>query len=266
MGDSSGSPLDFEEIVGESPALKRALNQAKTVAPSDATVLIQGETGTGKKLIARTIHRMSLRRNASFIKLNCAAFPGRFLERQLFGSEKRKRGSIGAASEIVGPLEWADRGTLFLEEIENLPAKLQWKLLRLLQDGEFQRLGSGRTKRVDIRLLAASDQDLTQKVVQRSFRPDLYYRLSVFPICMPALRERREDIPLLANHFAQKYARRLNKTIETISVEAVRELAAWDWPGNIRELESLVEQSVIHSEGPVLEIALGIARSKKSAG
>lgn len=261
---SQGLPSDCEEMVGDSLALRRALTQAKTVALSDATVLIEGETGTGKDLMARAIHRMSLRRNASFIKLNCAASSGHLLDRELFGSEKR--GSISAVSEKVGRLELADRGTLFLDNIESLPAKLQLKLLRVLQDGEFQKLGSSRTIRVDIRLLAASDEDLAQRVVQRSFRPDLYYRLSVFRILIPALRERREDIPLLANYFAQKYGRRLNKTIETISVDAVHALATWNWPGNIRELENLVEQSVIHSKAPVLEIANGIARSKKSCG
>ena len=264
MGYASGSPFDFEEIVGESPTLKRALTQAKTVAPSDATVLIHGETGTGKDLMAHAIHRMSLRRNASFIKLNCVASSGQFLDRTLFGSEKR--GSISDVSEIVGRLELADCGTLFLKNIENLPPRVQLKLLRVLQDGEFQRLGSSRSIPVDIRLLAASDQDLAQRVVERSFRPDLYYRLGVFPIRMPALRERREDVPLLANYFARKYGRRLNKTIETIPVDVVHALASWNWPGNIRELENLIEQSVIQSEGPVLKIALGIARSKKSAG
>jgi formate hydrogenlyase transcriptional activator len=262
MGYPPGLPSDFE-IVGESPALKRVLTLARRAAPSDATILIQGESGTGKELIARAIHRMSLRRKASFIKLNCAASPGHFLERELFGSERSY--SI-AVSEIVGRLEMADRGTLFLEEVETLPPKLQSKLLRVLQDGEFKKVGSNQTIRVDVRLLAASDQDLTQRVVQRSFRPDLYYRLSVFPIRMPALRERREDIPLLVNYFAQKHARRLNKTIETISAEAVHALAAWDWPGNIRELENLIEQSLIYSKGPVLDLARGIARSKKSAG
>jgi formate hydrogenlyase transcriptional activator len=264
MEYSPGSPSDSEEIVGESPALRSALTQARTVAPSDATVLILGETGTGKELIARSIHRMSLRRKACFIKLNCTASPGPLLERELFGSEKR--GSISAVSEIIGRLELADRGTLFLEEIENLPAKLQLKLLRVLEDGEFQKLGSGRTIRVDIRLLAASDKDLAQRVILRTFRPDLYYRLGVFSIRMPALRERREDIPLLANYFARKYARRLNKAIETISVGAVDALAARDWPGNITELENLIEQSVVHSKGLVLDIARGIARCTKSAG
>lgn len=264
MGYSPRWPVDFEEIVGKSPALRRVLTQAKAVAPSDATVLIQGEAGTGKDLIARALHRMSLRKNASFIKLNCAASSSYALERELFGSEER--GAISAVPEIVGRFELADHGTLFLNNIENIPTKLQSKLLRVLQDGKFQKLGSNRTIRVDIRLLAASDQNMAQRVVQGSFRHDLYYRLGVFPIRMPALRERREDIPLLANYFAQKYTRRLNKTIAPISVEALDALATWDWPGNIRELESLIEQSAIHSEGPVLEIARGIARSQKSAG
>ncbi len=257
-------PSDFEMIVGESPALKRVLTLAKTVALSDATVLIQGETGTGKELIARAIYRMSLRRNASFIKLDCSASSDHIPQRELFGSERG--GSISGLSQMAGQIQLAEGGTLFLEKIENLSPKLQWNLLRMLQDGEFQELGRNRTIRLDIRILAASDQDLAQMVVQRRFRPDLYYRLGVFPIRMPALRERREDIPLLANYFAQKYARRLNKTIEAISVEVVHALTRWNWPGNIRELENVIEQSVVHSQGPVLDIARGIARSKKSAG
>ncbi|MGA9813109.1 MAG: sigma 54-interacting transcriptional regulator [Terriglobales bacterium] len=264
MAYSQGLPFDCEEIVGESQTLKTALTQARIVAPSDATVLIEGETGTGKDLMARAIHRMSLRRNESFLKLNCAASSGYLMGIELFGSEKR--GSISAVSERVGALELADRGTLFLDNIEGLPPKLQLKLLRTLQDGEFQRLGSSRTIRVDIRLLAASDQDLAQRVAQHSFRADLYYRLGVFRIRIPALRERREDIPLLANYFVQKYGRRLNKPIESIPIKAVHALAARNWPGNIRELENLIERSVIHSEAPVLGIVSGIARSKKSSG
>jgi formate hydrogenlyase transcriptional activator len=228
------------------------LNQAKKVAPSDATVLILGETGTGKELIARSIRRMSLRRNASFIKLNCAAIPVGLLESELFGHEKGA--FTGAVAKAIGRLESAHLGTLFLDEVAELPLELQPKLLRVLQDGEFQRLGSNETIRVDIRLLAATNRNLAHSVAQRKFRPDLFYRLNVFPIRLPALRERVEDIPLLARYLAQKHARRMNKKIETITGESLQALAAWEWPGNIRELENLIERSVILSDGPVLEI------------
>jgi formate hydrogenlyase transcriptional activator len=259
----SGPPLDAEEIVGESPALKRILDQANKVAPSNATVLIQGETGTGKELIARAIHRLSSRRTASLVKLNCAAIPVGLLESELFGHEKGA--FTGAVAKVVGHLETAHRGTLFLDEVGELPLELQPKLLRVLQDGEFQRLGSNQTIRVDIRLLAATNWNLAQSVVQRTFRPDLYYRLNVFPIRMPALRERREDIPLLACFLAQKHARRMNKKIETITNESLQALAAWEWPGNIRELENLIERSVILSDGPVLEIPLAEVRELTSS-
>jgi formate hydrogenlyase transcriptional activator len=253
-----GPPLDAEEIVGESPALKRVLNQAMKVAPSDATVLILGETGTGKELIARAIHRMSLRRNASFIKLNCAAIPVGLLESELFGHEKGA--FTGAVAKVIGRLESAHHGTLFLDEVGELPLELQPKLLRVLQDGEFQKLGSNQTIRVDIRLLAATNKNLAHSVAQRNFRPDLYYRLNVFPIRVPALRDRSDDIPLLACYLAQKHALRVNKKIESITNESLQALAAWQWPGNIRELENLIERSVILSDGPVLEIPLAELR------
>ena len=253
-----GSPLDAEEIVGESPALRKVLGQAKKVAPSDATVLILGETGTGKELIARAIHRLSSRRDASFVRLNCAAIPLGLLESELFGHEKGA--FTGAVSQVVGRLESANRGTLFLDEVGDLPIELQPKLLRVLQDGEFGKLGSNHTIRVDIRLLAATNRNLAQSVAQRKFRPDLYYRLNVFPIRMPSLRERVADIPLLVRYLTQKHARRMNKKIETITNESLLALAAWDWPGNIRELENLIERSVILSDGPVLEIPLAELR------
>jgi len=246
--------LDFEEIVGQSPALQRVLQQAKTVAPTDATVLIRGETGTGKELIARAIHHMSLRKERCFIKLNCAAMPGRLLESELLGHEP---GAFpGAVSGKIGRLERADQGTLFLEEIGDIPLELQAKLLRVLQGQGFERLGSRRTMRVDVRLLAATNQDLANRVRAGEFRADLYYRLNVFPLRMPALGERGEDIPLLVRYFVEKSARRMNKKIESISAEAMQALTRWDWPGNIRELENFIERSVILSQGPVLHIPL----------
>jgi formate hydrogenlyase transcriptional activator len=253
-----GPPLDAEEIVGESPALKRVLHQASKVAPSDATVLIQGETGTGKELIARAIHRLSLRRNSSMVRLNCAAIPAGLLESELFGHEKGA--FTGAVARKIGRLETAHQGTLFLDEVGELALELQSKLLRVLQDGEFQRLGSNGTVRVDIRLLAATNRNLAHSVAQRKFRPDLYYRLNVFPIRMPPLRERVEDIPALACYLAQKHARRMKKKIESIANESLQALAAWEWPGNIRELENLIERSVILSDGPVLEVPIAELR------
>jgi len=241
---------NFEEIVGESPALKRVLNQAKTVAPNDATVLILGETGTGKELVARAIHRMSSRKGGSFIKLNCAAIPTGLLESELFGHEKGA--FTGAISQKIGRLEMADRGTLLLDEVGDIPLELQPKLLRVLQDQEFERLGSTRTIRVDIRLVAATNRNLAKSVAEREFRKDLYYRLNVFPIRMPALRERKTDVPLLVRYFVHKFARRMNKQIETIPRETMAALVSWEWPGNVRELENFIERSVILSEGSLL--------------
>jgi len=230
------------------------LNQAKTVAPSDATVLILGETGTGKELIARAIHRMSSRKNSSLIKLNCAAIPDGLVESELFGHEKGA--FTGAVSQKMGRLELADKGTLFLDELGELPLEVQPKLLRVLQDQEFERLGSTRTIRVNLRLIAATNRDLAKSVTERQFRSDLYYRVNVFPIRMPELRERKEDIPLLVRYLAQKFARRMNKHIDTIPTEAMNALVSWAWPGNVRELENFIERSVILSQSPILNVPL----------
>jgi formate hydrogenlyase transcriptional activator len=228
------------------------------VAPSDATVLILGDTGTGKELVARAIHRMSSRKDASFIKLNCAAIPTGLLESELFGHEKGA--FTGAISQKLGRLELADKGTLFLDEVGEIPLELQPKLLRVLQDQEFERLGSTRTIKVSIRLVAATNRDLSKAVSEREFRSDLFYRLNVFPIRMPLLRERGKDIPLLVRYFVQKFARRMGKQIETIPTETMRALSGWQWPGNVRELENFIERSVILSEGPVLNAPLAELR------
>jgi formate hydrogenlyase transcriptional activator len=247
--------LNFEEIIGESPLLKRVLSQARTVAPSGATVLILGETGTGKELIARAIHRMSGRKDKNFIKLNCAAIPTGLLESELFGHEKGA--FTGAISQKVGRLELADKGTLFLDEVGDIPLELQPKLLRVLQDQEFERLGSNRTIRVDVRMLAATNRDLTKSVAEGRFRSDLFYRLNVFPIRLPALRERIGDVPLLIRYFVQKLSRRMDKNIETIPNATMAALSRWKWPGNVRELENFLERSVILTEGSVLRMPLG---------
>jgi formate hydrogenlyase transcriptional activator len=248
------STLNFEEIVGESPALRRVLGHVQTVAPSDATVLILGETGTGKELVARAIHRLSARREGSFIKLNCAAIPTGLLESELFGHEKGA--FTGAVSQKVGRLELADRGTLFLDEVGDIPLELQPKLLRVLQDQEFERLGGTRTIRVNVRLVAATNRDLPKSVAKGDFRSDLFYRLHVFPVHLPPLRERTVDIPPLVRYFIQKFARRMNRTIEEIPADAMNALIAWHWPGNVRELENFMERSVILSEGPTLNVPL----------
>ncbi|HEY1464548.1 MAG TPA: sigma 54-interacting transcriptional regulator [Terriglobales bacterium] len=260
------SELNFEEIVGESIPLKRVMKDAKTVAPEDSNVLILGETGTGKELIARAIHRMSSRKEGSFIKLNCAAIPTGLLESELFGHEKGA--FTGAVSQKVGRIELADKGTLFLDEVGEMPLEIQPKLLRVLQDHEFERLGGTRTVRVNVRLIAATNRDLQKSVAEKEFRQDLYYRLNVFPIRMPALRERARDIPLLVRYFVQMFARRMNKPIETITTETMNALIAWDWPGNGRELENFIERSVILSRGSVLNVPLAElkhARSHNSA-
>jgi formate hydrogenlyase transcriptional activator len=251
--------LNFEEIVGQSPALAHVLDQVKTVAPSDATVLILGETGTGKELIARAIHRLSSRHNGNFVKLNCAAIPTGLLESELFGHEKGA--FTGAISQKVGRLEVADKGTLLLDEVGEIPLELQPKLLRVLQDHEFERLGGNRTIRVNVRLLAATNRDLSQAVSRHEFRSDLFYRLNVFPVRMPPLRERGGDIPLLVRYFVQKFARRMNKQIDNISAEAMRALENWYWPGNIRELENFMERSVILTEKETLRVPIGELRS-----
>ena len=254
LEDELRTEYNFEEIVGESPSLKRVLKQVETVAPTEATVLILGETGTGKELIARAIHDLSPRRNRTFVKLNCAAIPSGLLESELFGHEKGA--FTGAIARKIGRAELAHLGTLFLDEVGDIPLELQPKLLRVLQEKEFERLGSTRTIPVDIRLVAATNRDLAQMVANRHFRSDLYYRLRVFPLRVPPLRERREDIPLLVRHFAQKHARRMNKRIEAILPKAMEALTLWHWPGNVRELENLIERAVILSRGSVLHVPL----------
>jgi formate hydrogenlyase transcriptional activator len=254
LQDEIRTEYNFEEIIGESPALKRILEQLQTVAPTDSTVLIHGETGTGKELIARAIHHLSGRRERTLVKVNCAAIPTGLLESELFGHE---RGAFtGAIAQRIGRFELAHRGTLFLDEVGDIPLELQPKLLRVLQEHEFERLGSTRTTRVDVRLVAATNADLTQKVADNQFRADLYYRLNVFPLTIPPLRERREDIPLLVRYFAQKYARRMKRPIETIPVKAMTALSEYHWPGNVREMENFIERAVILSRGSELQIPL----------
>src|ERR1700674_4969449 len=249
------SEFNFEEIVGDSPALKRALAQVELVAPAATTVLILGETGTGKELIARAIHNLSPRRERTFVKINCAAIPTGLLESELFGHE---RGAFtGALAQKIGRFELADRGTIFLDEVGDIPLGLQPKLLRVLQEHEFERLGSNRPQRVDVRIVAATNGDLSKLVAERAFRSDLYYRLNVFPIHIPPLRERREDVPLLVRYFVQKFSRRLNKTVEYVPADAMDVLANYSWPGNIRELENLVERAVLLSPGKELRAPLG---------
>ena len=248
------SDRNFEDIVGKSVALRRVLQQVETVAPTDSTVLIYGETGTGKELIARAIHNLSRRHSQAFVKLNCAAIPTGLLESELFGHE---RGAFtGAIAQRIGRFELASRGSVFLDEIGDIPLELQPKLLRVLQEREFERLGSGRTLRSDARLIAATNADLAALVEAQKFRADLFYRLNVFPIHVPSLRERAEDIPLLVRHFVQHFARRMNRTIETISSDTMERLTRYPWPGNIRELENLMERAVILSNGPVLRVPL----------
>lgn len=251
--------LHFEEIIGDSPALKRVLEQVATVAASDATVLILGETGTGKELVARAIHRLSLRKQANFVKVNCAAIPTGLLESELFGHEKGA--FTGAVSQKIGRLELADRGTLFLDEIGEIALDLQPKLLRVLQDQEFERLGGIKTIKVNLRLIAATNRDMSKSVSEHEFRSDLFYRLNVFPIRLPPLRDRREDIPMLVSHFVRKYAQRMGRHIEGISAETMEALTRWNWPGNVRELENFMERSVILSEGPSLQVPLAELRT-----
>src|SRR5262249_50170405 len=246
---------DFSEVIGASAALTRVLHAVATVAPTDATVLILGETGTGKELVARAVHRMSARRNRTFVRLSGAAIPTGLLESELFGHE---RGAFtGAATTKIGRIEVADGGTLFLDEIGDIPLELQPKLLRLLQEREFERLGSGRTLRSDARLIAATNADLAALVEAHKFRADLFYRLNVFPIHLPPLRERAEDIPLLVRHFVQRFARQMSRTIDTIASDTMERLIRYPWPGNIRELENIIERAVILSAGPVLRVPVG---------
>jgi formate hydrogenlyase transcriptional activator len=245
---------NFEEIIGNSPRLKAVIESVRTVAPADSTVLIQGETGTGKEMIARAIHNLGPRKGQAFVKVNCAAIPLGLLESELFGYE---RGAFtGAIAQKVGRFELAHKGTLFLDEVGDIPLELQPKLLRILQEQEFERLGSTRTQRVDVRVLAATNVSLTQMVAEKRFRSDLYYRLKVFPIDVPPLRDRREDIPLLVRHFANKYARRMGKQIESIPKETMNALSRYVWPGNIRELQNLMERAALLSTGPSLRVPL----------
>ena len=259
LEDEIRGELDFEGIVGQSSALHHVLQMVDTVAGSDSTVLLLGETGTGKELIARAIHERSRRKDRTFIKMNCAAIPTGLLESELFGHEKGA--FTGAIAQKIGRLELADRGTLFLDEVGDIPPEIQPKLLRALQEREFERLGSSHTKRVDMRLVAATNRELEKMVAERQFRDDLYYRLNVFPIRIPPLRERPDDIPLLVNYFTQKYARQMEKDIESIPSAAMNRLMQWHWPGNIRELQNFVERAVILTRGSSLQFPLDELKS-----
>ncbi len=258
---------NFEDIVGESRGLKHVLQQLEIVAPTDSTVLVLGETGTGKELIARALHQLSTRNDRAFVKINCAAIPTGLLESELFGHEKGA--FTGAIAQKVGRFELAHRGTIFLDEIGEVPLELQSKMLRVLQEQEFERLGGTRTIRVDVRLVAATNRDLMQMVEAGEFRSDLFYRLNVFPITVPPLRERQEDIPILVRYFAQRYATRMKRPIETIPTKTMERLAGYPWPGNIRELENLIERAVILSQGselavPLLDLKVGLQRGTQS--
>ena len=248
--EDDGREQVFEGIVGRSAALRRMLRQIEVVAPTDSGVLILGETGTGKELIARAIHNRSARRDRPFVKLNCAAIPSGLLESELFGHE---RGAFtGATMRKAGRFEVADKGTLFLDEVGDIPLELQPKLLRVLQEREFERLGSTRTQQVDVRVVAATHRNLKQMVADGQFRSDLYYRLHVFPVSVPPLRERREDIPVLVRHFVDEYAGRMNRRVETIPLQAMEAFRSYSWPGNVRELQNFIERAVILSPGTVL--------------
>jgi formate hydrogenlyase transcriptional activator len=252
------SEMGFEQIIGNSAALKNVLELVETVAPSDSTVLLLGETGTGKELIARAIHDRSRRKERTFVKLNCAAIPTGLLESELFGHEKGA--FTGAISQKAGRLELADQGTLFLDEVGDIPIEIQPKLLRALQEREFERLGSTHTRKVNVRLVAATNRELERMVADREFRSDLYYRLNVFPIRIPPLRERKEDIPMLVSYFVQKFTRQMQKRIESIPASATKTLTAWDWPGNVRELENFMERAVILTRGSTLDAPLAELR------
>jgi formate hydrogenlyase transcriptional activator len=243
---------NFGEVVGESAALRRVLKEVETVAPTGSTVLIRGETGTGKELIARALHELSPRKARTFVKLNCAAIPTGLLESELFGHEKGA--FTGAVSQKVGRFELAHQGTLFLDEVGDIPPELQPKLLRVLQEQEFERLGGTRTIKVDVRLVAATHRDLARTVAEGRFREDLFYRLNVFPVVLPPLRERRDDIPRLVRHFTQQFARRMGRRIETIPSPVMDALVGYSWPGNVRELQNVIERAVILSSGPALHV------------
>jgi formate hydrogenlyase transcriptional activator len=246
---------NFGEVIGESAALRRVLHEVETVAATGSTVLIRGETGTGKELIARAVHDLSPRQGRTFVKLNCAAIPTGLLESELFGHEKGA--FTGAIAQKVGRFELAHRGTLFLDEVGDIPPELQPKLLRVLQEQEFERLGGTKTIKVDVRLVAATNRDLARMVADSCFRADLYYRLNVFPLVLPPLRERRDDIPRLVRHFTQHFARRMGQRIETIPLAVLDALVGYSWPGNIRELQNVIERAVILSPGPALQVPLG---------
>jgi formate hydrogenlyase transcriptional activator len=250
---------NFGELIGESAALRRVLKEAETVAPTGSTVLIRGESGTGKELIARALHDLSPRQGRTFVKLNCAAIPTGLLESELFGHEKGA--FTGAIMQKIGRFELAHQGTLFLDEVGDIPLELQPKLLRVLQEQEFERLGSTRTIKVDVRLVAATNRDLARMVADGRFRSDLYYRLHVFPIALPPLRERREDIPRLVRHFTQRFARRMGRRIEAIPAAIMDALVSYPWPGNVRELQNVIERAVILSPGPALQVPLGDLQS-----
>jgi formate hydrogenlyase transcriptional activator len=249
-GDLNRNERKVEQVIGQSRALKAVFENVERVAPTDSTVLILGQTGTGKELIARAIHKISSRCGRSFIKLNCAAIPFDLLESELFGHEKGA--FTGAIAQKVGRFEMADKGTLFLDEVGDIPLAVQSKLLRVLQEQEFERLGGTRTHQVDVRLVAATNRDLADMVKRNEFRSDLYYRLNVFPIMLPPLRERIEDIPLLVAHFVELFGRKMGKQIEHVPPETMSALSSYDWPGNIRELQNFIERSVILSVGTVL--------------
>jgi formate hydrogenlyase transcriptional activator len=262
------SPRSENELIGSSPGMRRALSEVRIVAPTDSAVLIQGETGTGKELIAKAVHDQSSRKHAPFVTLNCAAIPSGLMESELFGHE---RGAYtGALNSAIGRFQLAHQGTLFLDEIGDMPLELQPKLLRVLQEQEFERLGSTRTISVDVRIVAATNRDLSAMVKERQFRADLFYRLHVFPIALPPLRERLEDIPLLVRHFVEKYSERMNRDIHIIPDEVMEVLKHHSWPGNIRELQNFIERAVILSSGAVLCAPLGdlkhFTESKTPAG
>src|SRR6202034_2244716 len=259
LEDEIRSEMNFQEIIGNSLVLRRVLRQVEAVAPTGSTVLIHGETGTGKELIARAVHNLSARQANSFVKLNCAAIPTGLLESEMFGHE---RGAFtGAIAQRVGRFELAHRGTMFLDEIGEVPLELQPKLLRVLQEREFERLGSSRTLQTDARVIAATNCDLQGMVDEKKFRADLFYRLNVFPLFIPALCDRRDDIPILVSHFVQLFARRLNRKIETIATASMNALIQYSWPGNIRELQNIIERAVLVSNGPVLKIPPGDLKS-----
>src|SRR6266581_1207288 len=259
LEDEIRGEMNFAQILGKSAPLRRVLKQVETVAPTGSTVLIYGDTGTGKELIARAIHDLSPRRSKPFVKLNCAAIPTGLLESELFGHEKGA--FTGAIAQRIGRFEVANGGTIFLDEIGEIPLELQTKLLRVLQEREFERLGSSRTLRTDARLIAATNRDLEAMVSEQKFRSDLFYRLNVFPVRVPSLRERPEDIPLLVRHFTQQFARRMKKRIESIPSETMNAMCEYHWPGNIRELQNVIERAVILSPGPVLQVALSDFKS-----